>query len=305
MNISIRKFCFIFAVLSLLFLNSNFAVAIGFGDNVTTVSYIFILLYIAIRYTSNGYSIRKANKYIRLLLFFGFFCVVFYSIKTPALFKYFLTFCLIPPIIYVYFDSMQDWERAILRNCLLLVLFVEAGVAVYERITLTNLFADDEFANNMNIYATWQFRSPALFGHPIANAMIVSAINIFVLASEYISDQKKLFVFFLTMIALLCFNERANIIFTFIFSIPYLYDIYNKNRRNINISFCFSVLFVIFVVFICYAPYSDIGGRLFNREIGMSDESSSARLIAVYILKYLDENTLLYGGTNDSYLDMV
>ena len=294
---SIKVAFFTAAILALLFFNSNLSVFLGFGESTRTYSNMLIMLYIAYQFLSGSFNFKSVDATLNKLLALGVICTIFFSINNTENFKYYFFFSITPFIIYSYCDIMTEWERTILRKCIISVIVVETGIAFYENITKTNLIADEEFAHNAIITDAWAFRAPALYGHPIANAMIVSIIYIFALSSSYLTDKMKLTVAGLTVVALFCFNERANIILSLLAGCPYLYSIYKKGTRKTKA--IFYVFIVCLIGFLINAEKYNFGGRLFNIEIGAGDNSTMARLAAFEVLEHLDVNDILFGDVSE------
>lgn len=293
----IKAAFFIAAILALLYFNSNLSVFLGFGENIRTASNILIMLYIAYQFFAGSLNFKYVDANLKKLLALGVICTIFFSIRNPENFKYYFFFSITPFIIYSYCDIMTEWERTILRKCIISVIVVETGIAFYENITMTNLIADEEYAHNAIITEAWAFRAPALYGHPIANAMIVSIIYIFALSSSYLTDRMKLIIAGLTVVALFCFNERANIILSLLAGCPYFYSIYKKGTKKTKV--IFYVFLLCFIGFLINAEKYNFGGRLFNIEIGAEDNSSMARLAAFEVLEHFDVNDILWGNVSE------
>lgn len=295
-----KSFFFGATILILLFVSSNLSLTMGIESRRTT-AIIPIMLYILYQLCNGSFLSKKIDAQIKLIIVVGILATIVLSMFPQGDFKYFLSFSVTPFIIYAYLDQMTMWEQRILKKCILLLLFVEIGIAIYERATYSILIdISDELVGFANSNEKWSFRSQALFGHALANSLIVSTINIFILASNSISNRNKYLIFFLTLIAVLCFNSRGNIIIVVVFSIPFLYSIYKEGDSKIKL---FSWLFVGSITyFVVNLQNIGLGGRLFNISLSSNDSSTMARFEAFDIFEFLDIQSILWGQEIKTYL---
>lgn len=295
-----KSFFFGATILILLFVSSNLSLTMGIESRRTT-AIIPIMLYILYQLCNGSFCIKKIDVQIKLIIVVGVLATIVLSMFPQGDFKYFLTFLVIPFIIYAYLEQMTTWEQKILKKCLLLLLFVEIGMAIYERATYSiPIDISDELMGFASSGEKWTFRSQALFGHALANSLIISTINIFILASNSISNRNKYLIFFLTLIAVLCFNSRGNIIVVVVSSVPFLYSIYKKGDSKIKL---LSWLFAgVLAYFVTNSQSIGLGGRLFNISLNSNDSSTMARLEAFDIFEYLDVQSILWGQEIKTYL---
>ena len=175
-----KSFFFGATILILLFVSSNLSLTMGIESRRTT-AIIPIMLYILYQLCNGSFCIKKIDVQIKLIIVVGVLATIVLSMFPQGDFKYFLTFLVIPFIIYAYLDQMTIWEQKILKKCLLILLFVEIGMAIYERATYSILIdISDELMGFASSGEKWTFRSQALFGHALANSLIISTINIFI-----------------------------------------------------------------------------------------------------------------------------
>lgn len=296
----LKSLYFASSILVLLFVSSNVSLVLGI-DSRRTTAVIPILFYLVYQVILGNVEYNKVDKKIKIIICVGLLSSIILSLFPQGDFRYFLTFSVTPFCIYAYFDQMTEWERKILRKCLLFFFLVESGLAIYERVTYSLLIdIKDELTNFEVSGETWTFRSQALFGHPLANSLIVSTINVFVLASDTISNRNKYLIFLITFIAILCFNSRGNIIVVVFTSLPFLFSIYRNSVINFKIV---SWLFVLMlIVFIINLQNINLGGRLFNVSLDSTDSSTMARLVAFDIFNYIDSQSLLWGMEIETYL---
>lgn len=162
-------------------------------------------------------------------------------------------------------EFISNSQRTKLRNIVLLLFVVEIGIALFERSTNTVLFALEDSYAFINSYGdSWSFRASALYGHPLANAMIVMIIALFVMASE-MSKNKKILLLAFAFMGLFCFNERGNILVTLVCVIPILYNQMGRlsNKEKMRVYLLFMVVFVGIVYILLN---TDLGGRLFYHD---------------------------------------
>ena len=226
---------FILAVFSATFLNSNISTVLGYENNVTTVAFLPLTLFIIIQLMRKKIVILKKDNNSSRYVLLASILILFFKLSYGQydMFKTILLFSFIPYTFAMYLEHASCKEKTVLQNVLIALLVTECLLAVYERVTLTVLLSTEETYSSMNRAGdTWSFRSSALFGHPLGNAMLVSVINIYILSSN-LSPLRKISCFAIAIIALLCFNERGNIVITLATSLPLLIK---KNKIIIWIS---------------------------------------------------------------------
>lgn len=207
------------------------------------------------------------------------------------------------PIIYAAFPKLDYrisksnvclWQKI---NKLIFTFYcLEVGMAILERIighTILGWSGTESFIISRN--SATEFRSTALWGHPLYNALIVSTIMSFFLVSPLKLPIKLLF--WLTgYFAIFCFNGRSSIVGNaLMFLVFTVYTLFfdKKAKRNEK------KLLVVFSVLACIALYigivvANIGGRLF--EMGLFDDSSAQTRIDVWnIFNYFTLNDFLWG----------
>ena len=198
-------------------------------------------------------------------------------------------------------SNIRIWKSLM---CLLFLFYiVEAGLAVYERLTWHLVFG---WANihtvGMNVTAT-DFRSTALLGHPLANALIVSTIMSFFLVSPLNSKYKYL-LWFLGFVAILCFNARAAIIGNVVVFLVYLIYTLQFNDKissqEKNRIFWGVLLLAVLGIYLMANGY--VGGRFL--ESGVNDESSQVRIDIWNVFMKYDLISFMFGVSSHD-LDMI
>lgn len=290
------KLLYIIAILLILF------GGVFFEDSAVTVSYsLFIIYFIIGFFKKKKYITRIGNRYAVIILFVAFFSIIFkYSIGQDE-FKNILCFLILPMMVSIALENNKQNYNAILQRILLMFFVFECGVAIYESIFKIYLFYDPttEMSPEELLYSSpedWQFRSHALLGHPLANAMYVDVMIAFILTSS-IKLKNKLMYFILGVVSLFCFNARGAIIVASIILLPYAVYLINKQSNHKKIDR------LTFLAFLCVILYIIIkksgGGRLLNS--GIYDGSAATRVQVYSFYQYITPTQFLLGGP-DLYL---
>ena len=186
----------------------------------------------------------------------------------------------------------EDTELSFKTRKLIIAFFViECSLAIIERIIGYNLFPfvlQQDFQVEDSL-----FRSSALYGHALSNALIVCIIWSFILFSNMQLEKKMKYVA-LGFLALLCFNTRFAIVASLLLFVVYI-CYYFKSVKNVKIKRRF-ILYIVSIgivsIFIFFA--FGWGGRLL--EMGLYDISSaSVRTDLFKIFNYFDISNFLFG----------
>lgn len=286
-------FLFFLSIFCPIFLDTNLIYVLGLGDNRTTVAYIPMIILIIIEIIRHNFRIDKIC--IAIILWGILGLLLKSSIDQGDVLKRYLTFFIIPFLFIGYLDRITSKERKVIQKILFIFIFTEFSLALYERLTLSIVFNYDSY-QAMKEGTTWTFRASALLGHPLGNAMAISTINIFILCSN-LSSKIKITSFILVIISLFCFNERGNIIISFICSLPMLFLQYksesSKNKLKIR-----NIALPLLGVIIYILSTTDLGGRLFNVDHS-EDASILARLEALESFSHLNQQDLFLGNPNN------
>ena len=287
---------FVIAILAILFLNSNLANNLGLGNVVTTVSFGPFVVYFIYKIFINGLRASYNSKYIVLILLCGCLAFLIKSLLNQDMFKDILVFYILPYLLAYSLEFISKSQRDKLRNIVFLLFAVEIGIALFERFTNTVLFAsEDSYAFVNSSGDSWSFRASALYGHPLANAMIVMIIILFIISSE-INRKKKILLLALAFMGLFCFNERGNILVTFACTVPMLYSQIKKlsYKEKMRILFLF---IIISISIVCILLNTDLGGRLFYHDSSFTkdDSSMTARFEALASFGHLTDYELWWG----------
>ncbi len=190
-----------------------------------------------------------------------------------------------------------------LMYMLLLFYLLETGLAVFERLTWNLVFGwANTHSVDMDLTVT-DFRSTALLGHPLANALIVSTIMSFLLISP-IKSKYKYLLWFWGLLAIMCFNARGAIIGNAIVFVLYMIYtlIFNNKISSIKKFRLFFLVLLLSGIGFYLLSNGYVGGRLM--ESGVNDESSQVRIdIWTVFIKYDLSSFLL--GVDSHDLDMI
>ena len=183
---------------------------------------------------------------------------------------------------------------------LFISLFVLNGaISLYERLTETYIMEPDAndkvlmYQMNYGIEESANFRSFALFGHPLTNSNIMASMSFMFLYNNRIPDKVRFAFAALGFASLFCFNSRATIIISGLLLIPFLVKYYKYEVRRKFVFWC--CIICIFTMLI--SNFSTYAGRLASGDI--VDESAMARLATVYAFMNLSLSELIVGGNMD------
>ncbi|PKA98779.1 hypothetical protein B0O79_2472 [Flavobacteriaceae bacterium MAR_2009_75] len=294
---------FVVSVFCAIFLNSLLAIAIGVNPVTTFAFAPFTLL---ITYDIISLKLRlnveryKPELFVMLI---GFFLIVLKFIvgQGTDFFKQILLLFVFPALISIYFEKASIFRIKILRNVLDLFFVLECLLAIYERITRSFVLyvPTEEIIHRLGYQMDWAFRSYAFYTHPLANAMVVAVIMVFVVTSNSTVSKKVIFTV-LGFAALLCFNARGATLVSTVTTLPYLISLLYKNTRPKYRGILISFWLVILSSCIYTILNSDIGGRLVHAN-ELLDGSAKTRLQVFQFYKFLNIKDLLWGNSN-SYL---
>lgn len=211
--------------------------------------------------------------------------VLFHSMALPAMY-------------YIFYESLEDnpINRKNIKKIILVMFVINALMAIYERLTLTLYYPYDLIRSDFD-YALEEemiFRSSALLGHPLTNALVMSIIMTFVLVSDY-NFFKKYSLYLIGFFSLFCFNARAAIMISA--GILVLYNVRPLFQKSTSWSrrFFSALLLVGFVVIGIYLLNAGFGGRFEDRGELSEDSSALARIEVFSIISQYGISNFLWG----------
>lgn len=260
---------------------------------------IFVYMLLPFLFTINMRKFSYLREECHLLIMFLFVAV--FSLGLGRLGSVSVLFGILFPSVVLSVALNQFNKRVLkffIRKCLILFYVIECFMAIMEKISGKNFLGYDYSGAEDLFYA---FRSSALHGHPLSNALLVSIIMSFILIDSYYGYIKKIMLYILGIIALLCFNTRSSIIvMSSIFLIHFTFNMFTS-KYGVLKKIHYLILVYIAVAGITYLMFvSGIGGRLMEREL--MDNSANTRLEIVDVYLNLPLSDMLLGVGNQQIL---
>ena len=192
-----------------------------------------------------------------------------------------------PPFVYAAFFSITydyNGENELIKKMtkLFFIFYLfETGMAITERVLGTTILGWNDIEFSVEDNGASGFRSAALHGHPLYNALMVSISMAFILFSP-LKIKYKMILWSMGYISILCFNTRGSIVgnaLLLAFYIIYvlLFDNSISSRTKVRLVM-FSSIMTIVGLFLFFNV--GLGGRL--AEMGLFDESSAQTRIDVW-----------------------
>lgn len=296
-----RYIYFFFAMIFAVFGNTYISDYIGYTMR-TTVAFTPLVLYCIYKFTKGDYSNKTDNTY-KYLVIVGILIVIVNLLLGNNYIQSMLTMIFLPCLFYIFFLRLNKKEKSIFRLSLLIFFITNCLIAIWEYKNQT-FFIKHEI-DERDLLESWSFRARALLGHPLANALIMSPMILYILISD-LDIKIRLALFAIGEYALLCFNTRSGVLATTICAIPLLYKELKKTRKSVR-KYYYLMTFVIGVLSVIYVINNNIGGRLVNissSEGFLSDDSSLARLEILKFVDYISIDELIFGSP-DGYENLL
>jgi len=191
--------------------------------------------------------------------------------------------------------------KMILARLLSYIYIVECVIAIAEYVLQSHIFgwADTAYNKGLVHYGSASgFRSVALFGSPLNNALIVTTMMLFYLFNADISFKRKISLWILGLVAVFCFNARGAIIIN-LFS--FVIFIAGQTMNRVKIGGRHYALFAIItfaIVWLMY--YNGWGDRLWNLRDISGDSSLSVRFRLFEYIANIDWSDYLWGNSVES-----
>ena len=191
---------------------------------------------------------------------------------------------ILPIFLSNYLKNFKDIKFKLIAQKGIVVFYcVVCGLALVERLLSVNLLA-----SNIGV-SEEGFRSWALCGHPLANALLISIAMSFILLSDM---KRKLELFFLGMVALLCFNTRSSMMYWAAAAVLYYFYLV-KSHNKLSKKYFYYLMFAgvaVTVLMVCFG----FGNRIIT--MGAYDESSAAVRVAIFdIFNYYPLSDFKFG----------
>ena len=191
---------------------------------------------------------------------------------------------ILPIFLSNYLKNFKDIKFKLIAQKGIVVFYcVVCGLALVERLLSVVILA-------RNIEASEDgFRSWALCGHPLSNALLISIAMSFILLSDM---KRKLELFFLGMVALLCFNTRSSMMYWAAAAVLYYFYLV-KSHNKLSKKYFYYLMFAgvaVTVLMVCFG----FGNRIIT--MGAYDESSAAVRVAIFdIFNYYPLSDFKFG----------
>lgn len=288
-----RYIFFFLAMIFAVFGNTYISDYIGYTMR-TTVAFTLLILYCLYKFTKREYAYQTDKTYKHLIIV-GLIIVIVHFLLGHDYFQAMLTMVFIPCLFYIFFIRLNKKERSIFRLALIILFLVNCSIAIWEHHNQT-YFIQHEISK-IDLLESWSFRARALLGHPLANALIMSPMILYILISD-LNIKIKLVLFAIGEYALLCFNTRSGLLATTICALPLLYKEIKRQNKSVR-KYYYITISIIGLLSLIYVPNNDIGGRLVNissSEGFLSDGSSLARLEILDFADYISTDELMFGS---------
>ena len=159
----------------------------------------------------------------------------------------------------------------------------ETGMAITERVLGTTILGWNDIEFSVEDWGVSGFRSAALHGHPLYNALMVSISMAFILFSP-LKIKYKMILWSMGYVSILCFNTRGSIVgnaLLLAFYIIYvlLFDNSISSRTKVRLVMFSSIMTIVGLILFFNVG---LGGRL--AEMGLFDESSAQTRIDVWTI---------------------
>ncbi len=215
-------------------------------------------------------------------------------------------FMIMPVLVSTLISSCSSEVRLNFFKIIIAIFIIECGLAIYERLYLTNLFPfidDSEMSIMDMIEESLGFRSTALYGHPLNNALIVSTVMGFIAICNIISQKTKIVLLMLGYIAILAFNARGVAVIWGVIGAWYLFFNIFLSKNGTSSKFAMIVLFciaasVMYTIVINYG----FGDRLISTEL--LDGSAMTRVDVFSAFDLIGSNDF-YFGNQDNYANVM
>jgi len=235
-----------------------------------------------------------ATLLLSVLLFCCGFGIVRHAFNKPLL----IDSIALPALYGLFFANIDRSMMDGVRRIMLLMFAVNCVFAIYERLFMHNVFSMQLIYRYMEFSQTdpGTFRSSALLGHPLTNALITSIIMSFITVSALKRVYKSILLL-LGFFALVCFNARGATVISGLFTFIYLgqkfFSRYEPDKSRIQIAIFFIALTA--MLFLLFS--NGFGGRFFE-SAWKNDASILSRIKVWKLFEDISVESLLFGLEN-------
>lgn len=277
---------------------------VGFITSFYPSFYLLLFAHFYCLYRSKKY--RQENKPVTWLFVICCVCYVFFKLLFGRDIPRMVLFnSIVLPAMYGSFFTCFSTVRHQLkiRHLIIALYIINSLLALLERLTLQTLFPLDlayensDFTIANELYSDL-FRSTALLGHPLSNALMTAVIMGFILISN-LKNFHKYALYMLGFVALLCFNARGAMLISGLSFI--IYVLYNLTNAKMKFSSKLNIVIfmLICIAIVVYLLGEGYGGRFFEQDDVSEDGSIMARIYVWLMFSYLDLKAFLLGINGD------
>lgn len=280
---NLYKTLYLIAVFVLLFFGSSVRTAFGLmGDtNLYRINGTFFVLLACFIVHCCGKGFNKLNREAYYFVIFGILMLIGKFITHVGGYLSVVNYVFVPCLFCLLYPKGDIRFRQKIFKLLFYFFFIESIWAILERVFLINVFPPVSQIEEMGksvigLYGYREgFRSSALLGSPLTNALCLTCILLFILFSN-LKQSTKILCFVIGYLAILCFNTRTSII---LWPILFLFSYIYNNRKKGKIKSIVKGLLIFSVVAILFA-YIIIANGLADRLIGrdIMDNSANVRV---------------------------
>lgn len=234
-TIRIKSSLFLYlGVIMYMYLTNTVAYKLGVSQ-VGTVSSLLLVFLTANTFMTKGLGklipkFRIEFFVIAVATFILFFQLI---LNNTIVIKGIIFIFIVPVAISIMLSLQSNKIKYKIMKLILIFFIVECFLAIYERVFVVNIFSIEQDSFEL-IDMTIGFRSTALLGHPLANALCVSTIMGFVSVSTLKLGYKNFFIG-IGFLALLSFNSRGIILLWAVLGAGYIahYLIMSKQKYKL------------------------------------------------------------------------
>lgn len=300
-----RLFLVIFAATC--FLGENVTDNLGINRNIFQMVILLMGFILMANHKTLFSSLNSLKQLLTLTIVFSIFKLVFdQSDGTRAL----VLSVIGAPLLFASFPiyrkpRMRQTFCKSIFNIFIIFYLVETLLALYETASGHTVFGYLGKSEQLEAFEAAVFRSTALMGHPLYNALIVSLAMAFFLTSR-LKNKYKISLWLIGFASILCFNTRGSIAVNVLMFLVFVFKelFFNKkisgNKKITLIAVASCVfLFGAYLIFV-----AGLGGRLFALDL-QDDWSAQTRIDVWRIFNYVDIDTYIFGCSSDQILSLM
>lgn len=290
----IKKKYLLYAVVILCFVGRGILFYFGYNmgalatssiTKIHPVTYLILFLFLTRAIYASGRLVKGSNSVLYYLLaLISLIIYLFFTDNANAV-AFIADALFMPALFYMYAKGMSVQLQGKLLNIALMMITINSVLAIIERALTIDFFPID-----IEVSYGATFRSTAMLGHPLNNALITLIFILYVLVSDFKPSKKNMYIglFFL---ALICFGARGCIAVAVIaIVLLYLAPLFfsrSKYFLRTNKTLAIFIMGFMSIALIYVVSSTTFGERLMN--VSFFDSSADVR---VQSLNLVDFNAL-------------